>query len=204
VLLSLVPDDELPALIEDSMSLPPIDLTQPAIAYADLSVFMLVPAPRPGFAALAQSLPPVQLTGAVPPVLNNRKPIDLLRFFHGPVPVAPPSTTWQTAIGSQVYGYYLRRRSAPVYLSLTTIALVAVPGAAAGEFTLTASVTPEAATGSVTFMDGATTLGSAALSQGSTSLDVPALASGTHTLTAVYSGDTFFAGSSSAPLEQTV
>ncbi len=37
VTLSLAPEDELAALIEDSMSLPPIDLTLSADAYADLS-----------------------------------------------------------------------------------------------------------------------------------------------------------------------
>jgi len=203
VTLSLVPDDELPALIDDSLWLPPIDLTQPAGAYADLSLFALVPVPRHGYAALLTKLPPVTLTAALPQVLNNRKPLELLRYFGGPL-LPLPVNEWQTAIGTQTYGYYIRRRSAPIYLIFTTIALIAVPNEGTGNFALTASVSPETATGTVMFMDGATTLGSGALTNGSTSLSVTGLATGTHQLTAIYSGDGDFAAVTSAPLEQTV
>lgn len=204
VTLSLVPDDELPALIEDSMSLPPIDLTQQAAAFADLSVFVLVPVPRQQYNSLAASLPPVALTGAVPQVLNNRRPTELLKFFRGPVTLTPPPAPWTTAIGTQTYGYYIVRRSVPIFVSTTTIAFVSVPGAASGSFQLTASVSPQTATGTVTFMDGATSLGEAALAQGSGTLSVTGLTTGTHELAAVYSGDTYFATSTSATVVETV
>lgn len=54
-------------------------------------------------------------------------------------------------------------------------------------------------TGTVTFMDGATSLGTVALAGGQATLPVSTLAVGTHSMTAVYSGDSAFAPSTSAP-----
>jgi Bacterial Ig-like domain (group 3) len=59
----------------------------------------------------------------------------------------------------------------------------------------TASVTPKTASGSITFYDGNTSLGSANLSGGSASLSTNKLTVGNHNITAVYSGDTTYAGS---------
>jgi hypothetical protein len=205
VLLNLVPEDELPALIEDSLSLQPIDLTQPAASFADLAVYILVPVTRQQYAALSPTLTPVALTAALPQVLNNRRPLELLKFFPTPIAVKPPAPSWNPAIANQTYGYYIVRRSVPVYVMPTTVAIAAVPGTAAGAFTLTASVSPETATGTVTFMDGAASLGTATLDkQGSGTLAVTGLASGTHQLSATYGGDTFFAASSSATVQETV
>ena len=41
VRLSIIPSEELPALLEDSMSLPPIDLTLPAGSYSNMSVLRI-------------------------------------------------------------------------------------------------------------------------------------------------------------------
>jgi Bacterial Ig-like domain (group 3) len=60
-------------------------------------------------------------------------------------------------------------------------------------------------TGTVTFMDGATTLGSSALdASGFAMLSVSSLSAGTHTVTAQYNGDSTFGGSTSPALSQTV
>jgi hypothetical protein len=59
-------------------------------------------------------------------------------------------------------------------------------------------------TGTVTFMDGATTLGAGALSAGRATFTVSTLTVGSHPITAVYSGDTTFSSSTSATLPQTV
>jgi hypothetical protein len=116
VRLSIVPDDELPALMQDSLSLPPIDLTLAAEAYANLTVTALIPVPRQGYAALEGALPNVAVTSVLTQVLGNRRPIDLLRFYQGSPGTAPVSGTndasWRGAIGGQTYGYYIRRRSA--------------------------------------------------------------------------------------------
>jgi len=60
-------------------------------------------------------------------------------------------------------------------------------------------------TGSVTFLDGGTTLGTGTLSAGTASITTASLAVGSHSITAVYTGDVNFNGSStSAPATQTV
>src|SRR5262249_34912939 len=83
VRLSVIPEDEIPALLEDSMTLPPIDLTLDVSAFANLTVFALIPVSRDGFEALVNRLPEVPVTGILPQVLGNRSPIDLLRFYRG-------------------------------------------------------------------------------------------------------------------------
>ena len=67
----------------------------------------------------------------------------------------------------------------------------------------TATVSPSAATGTVTFYDGSTVLGTVKLSHGSASLTTSSLSAGTHLITAVYSGDTNYA-TSTGTLTQTV
>jgi hypothetical protein len=72
---------------------------------------------------------------------------------------------------------------------------------------LVASVQPPgngSATGTVTFFDGATSLGTASVSNNLAQLSVPTLSLGSHTLTAQYSGDSKFAGSTSAPVTETI
>jgi len=69
--------------------------------------------------------------------------------------------------------------------------------------TLTATVTPATATGSVEFFDGATSLATSPVTSGSAQLMTSALAVGPHALNAHYLGDATHAGSTSAshPLE---
>jgi hypothetical protein len=62
--------------------------------------------------------------------------------------------------------------------------------------TLTGVTVP---TGSVSFLDGTTPLGAAPVTNGTATLAVTILAVGTHSITAVYSGDTNFAVAASAP-----
>jgi uncharacterized repeat protein (TIGR03803 family) len=71
----------------------------------------------------------------------------------------------------------------------------------------TASITPAyggSTTGTVTFYDGATQLGSEAVSNNSAGVIVSTLAFGNHFITAVYSGDSNFTGSTSPQLIQLV
>ena len=71
-----------------------------------------------------------------------------------------------------------------------------------------AVVTPTAGsgtpTGSVTFLDGATSLGMATLSGGSGSVSSSTLSLGTDTITVMYSGDANFSGSTSSAVTVTV
>ncbi|AYQ29532.1 MULTISPECIES: Ig-like domain repeat protein [unclassified Polaromonas] len=73
----------------------------------------------------------------------------------------------------------------------TTTALSSSAGTApvGQSITLTATVTGASPTGTVTFKDGATTVGSGAVTAGVATLNSSALALGSHTLTAEYAGD---------------
>jgi VCBS repeat-containing protein len=90
--------------------------------------------------------------------------------------------------------------------STTTLKSSTNPTVSGQTITLTATVTgsPTKPTGTVTFKDGSTVLGTATLnSSGVATLSVSLMA-GSHPLTAVYGGDTTFAGSTSTALTQTV
>jgi uncharacterized protein (TIGR03437 family) len=101
--------------------------------------------------------------------------------------------------------------SIPVYVSASenlcpaTNALTSSlnPSAPGQAVTFTATVAPATATGTVTFLDGSTVLGSGTLSNGVATFSSSTLAAGTHSITATYNGDSNYGGSS-ATLSQTV
>jgi hypothetical protein len=75
---------------------------------------------------------------------------------------------------------------------------------AAVTFTATVTSTGGTPTGTVTFKDGTTTLGSGTLSSGKATFKTSTLALGTRSITAVYSGSTDFLTSTSSVLPETV
>ncbi|SPF38768.1 NHL repeat containing protein [Candidatus Sulfopaludibacter sp. SbA4] len=85
-----------------------------------------------------------------------------------------------------------------------TVASSANPSVAGQLISLSATVSPAAATGSVQFLDGATVVGTATVTNGFAYVMTSALTAGAHTLTSVYSGDANYAGSTSSALTQTV
>ena len=104
---------------------------------------------------------------------------------------------------------FLGSTSAPVeqfVKSPSSISLASSPNPSlSGEsISLTATVSPMEATGTVEFKDGAASLGVAPVSNGLAVLSVSSLAAGSHSLTADYSGDTTYAPSASAPLDHVV
>ena len=90
----------------------------------------------------------------------------------------------------------------------TTTALTSSlnPSAYGQQVKLTATVSPSSgATGTVTFMDGGSALGSSTLNaSGVAAFSVSSLVVGTHSITAQYSGDGNHSGSTSSVLSQTV
>jgi len=70
--------------------------------------------------------------------------------------------------------------------------------------TFTATVSGGAPSGTVTFKDGARTLGSPALSGGKATFSTRTLGIGTHVITANYGGDANNTSGKSAPLNQVV
>jgi hypothetical protein len=84
--------------------------------------------------------------------------------------------------------------------SVTTLTASPSPAAYGQLVTLTATVT-SGATGTVTFKDGATPIGSGTVTAGTATLNTSSLSVGAHSLTAVYSGDgNFIASSGTASL----
>jgi N-acetylneuraminic acid mutarotase len=89
----------------------------------------------------------------------------------------------------------------------TTLTSSLNPSTYGQSVTLTATVSGQfggIATGTMTFSNGSTSLGSASLSGGSASLATTALPVGTDSITAVYGGDSNFAGSTTTALSQVV
>ncbi len=94
--------------------------------------------------------------------------------------------------------------SAPQVATTITLLSAINPSVFGQSVAFTASVTPATATGTVTIVDGTTTIGSGPLSNGLATVTPPLLSAGTHTLTAIYSGDNNDSPSNSAPLTQAV
>jgi hypothetical protein len=78
------------------------------------------------------------------------------------------------------------------------------PAVSGQAVTFTAQVSPSSATGNIQFKDGSTLLGTVSVSNGAASLAVSTLSVGTHSITAVYSGDANYNGTTSAALTQTI
>ena len=76
--------------------------------------------------------------------------------------------------------------------------------AAGGGLNLTATVAPAAATGTVSFYAGSSTIGTAALTSGTAAFTATFSAPGTESLTATYSGDNTYAASTSSAVVVTV
>lgn len=89
--------------------------------------------------------------------------------------------------------------------STSTALTLATPSVTIGAVAaFTALVTPSPASGTVQFLNGATVLGTANLVGGTASFSTSALGVGTHSIQAVYSGDTNYLTSTSAAASQTI
>jgi len=121
---------------------------------------------------------------------------------------------------SAVYGsngLYLQSNSATISQVVTGGAAPAAtttvvtsslnPSTVGTSVTFTASVSSTVVgtiTGTVTFKDGTTTLGTGTVSAGTTTFSTSSLTQGSHSITAVYGGDTNFATSTSTAVSQVV
>lgn len=92
-----------------------------------------------------------------------------------------------------------------VVKTVTSLSLTANPSSSVfgTPVTLTATLTP-GGTGSIDFFDGAALIGSATISSGQAILVTTSLSSGSHSIQAVYGGDTGHLGSTSAAAGVTV
>ena len=88
--------------------------------------------------------------------------------------------------------------------SSTTLKADLNPAQVGTKVTFTATVAPSASTGNVTFNDGPTPLGTAALSAGVATFSTSTLTVGSHSITAVYGGDSTHSASTSAAVVEVI
>ena len=87
--------------------------------------------------------------------------------------------------------------------SFLLLATSSTPANYGATVTFTATL-PSAATGTVTFKDGSTTLGTGGISSASATFPTALLSVGSHSITAVWVGDTNYSGSTSSALSQAI
>jgi sugar lactone lactonase YvrE len=126
--------------------------------------------------------------------------------LYGPYAVAVVGS--DNLLVADTYNNRIRQITATPAATLTAVLSSANPSVLGQSVTFTATVTPQSLgtpTGAVTFNDGTTAICSAApLSSSQATCATAGLAVGTHSITAVYSGDFNFQGSTSPALTQAV
>ena len=112
---SVIPEDELPALVEESLALPPIDLQDSEAALDRTAVLVLAPVPRAEWRAVIARLESRvrTLRPAAPNQVALRKPLEILTRLRLPLPLpapAPSDAEW-TRLASLPRLWYVRRRN---------------------------------------------------------------------------------------------
>jgi len=117
-----------------------------------------------------------------------------------PVSVGTAVITAIQAAVAGVNGQATQSYTLTVGANLTSVVLSSSSAAPiqGQSLTLTATITPSSASGSVNFMDGGSSIGHASVSAGHASLVISSFAIGSHALTAAYSGDGNNAAATSA------
>lgn len=118
--LSIVAEDELAALIDDSYSLPPIDLSLGADFQESTSILVMIPVSRSRLRQLSLSLKSLtrNLSAAAPGLVSRRKPITALqllsqrRITNTPITsTEPDQTAWKQILQGVEILWYTRRRN---------------------------------------------------------------------------------------------
>jgi hypothetical protein len=138
------------------------------------------------------------------PAFTGKAELDLQTWYNR---LPSPGTIGYLYAGTGREGWTLIGTWQVLSLIPTTTALNSSPNPSTygASVTLTATVTPSAAAGTVVFRDGATILGSGSLSSGTATYSTSALVSGSHSLTAEYQGNSSYSGSSTpTPRSHTV
>jgi hypothetical protein len=126
------------------------------------------------------------------------------------VTFTPTASGNQTGTLTELSGsayQYVQLSGSSTLATGTTLTSSLNPSLSYQQVTFTAAVNGQSGgtpTGTVTFSDGSTTLGTVGLSGGTATFSTEALPVGLNSVTAVYSGDANFAGSTSAVLGETV
>lgn len=128
---SIVPEDELPALVEESLALPGFDFTAATETLESGAVLVLAPVPRHEWRAVLARLQTLKraLRPAAPNLVAARKPLEILQRLRVPLPVAAPpdpaspsDAEWQRLAQLPTL-WYVRRRNLAYREDLTGTAL---------------------------------------------------------------------------------
>lgn len=118
--LSIIPEDEIPALVEESMTLPPIDLTRSADELDSTSVVIVIPIPRDELRTISSDVSTLSrsLKPAAPGMLARRSPLEHLQavrlpgnFVPLPAPTRAEDEAWVQLLGRAPMLWYIRRRT---------------------------------------------------------------------------------------------
>jgi hypothetical protein len=109
------------------------------------------------------------------------------------------NTSWETSTSNQVSLFVTGDTPSTVVLQVAPASLIIGYSA-----TLTANVSPAAATGTVEFYDGTSAIGKCTVAAGACTFVNAFMSAGSHSLTAVYSGDTTYISSSSSAVNLNV
>lgn len=116
---AIIPEDELPALVEEALALPPFDLTGDSEALDSSAVLILAPVPRRDWRRVLTTLTTQKRTlkPAAPNQVAARRPLEILQGLRLPrLPAAVLDTAsasdaeWQRLAGLQTL-WYVRRRN---------------------------------------------------------------------------------------------
>ncbi|WP_341679305.1 hypothetical protein [Niveibacterium sp. SC-1] len=114
-----IPEDELPALVEESLALPGFDLTADAETLDSSSVLVLAPVPRSQWRNVIARLTTLRraVRPAAPNLVAARKPLEILQRLRLPRAVIPPldptnpsDSQWQSLV-RQGNLWFVRRRN---------------------------------------------------------------------------------------------
>lgn len=117
--LSYVPEDELPLLIDESLLLPPIDLTASADVLEATPLLLLVPVPRHQLAAVEKQLTqPLRLLAPKTASLARLKPMQTLELLRAKLPTFVPTPApapllergWSELVAKASFLWFVRRR----------------------------------------------------------------------------------------------
>lgn len=119
--VSVIPNDELSAMLEESILLPPIDLTLAEDEQESTSVLILIPLSRSDLRLLLNRLENVirTLRPAAPGIIAQRKPLEVLQGLRLPRRVLPTipepenvvDAAWREAYNAAPELWYVRRRN---------------------------------------------------------------------------------------------
>ncbi|WP_457442277.1 hypothetical protein [Roseateles sp. P5_E4] len=138
--LTLVPQDEIAMLVEESLTLPPIDLQLAAQAQASTFVSILVPVPREALAQRARELQQRLTRALVVPATRlalRRSPAESLRLlentrlvktglFPPPAITDPVDTAWASLVNAQTTLWYARRRNVSLRPEVEGVAVAVI------------------------------------------------------------------------------